>query len=70
MEKLKGSNDNREARMNFVTYWAKYIRSNPDSVWGEQHKSFINSLMQIAKHYPFSPRQYLEMRGEKVGKGR
>lgn len=69
MEKLKRSNNPKEERMNFVDYWAKFIRNNPDE-WGKQHRCFINSLMQSAKYYPLTPRQYLEIKGEKVGKDR
>jgi len=67
MEKLKPSLNNAESRMNFVDYWANFVRTHSDKEWGEQHTRFINSLMLSAKSYPFTPRKYLEMKKEKIG---
>ena len=68
MKKLESSLDNLQARMNFVEYWADFVRTHSDQEWGNQHTKFINALMQSAKKYPFTPRKYLEMKGEPVGK--
>jgi len=65
MEKLNPGRNNEEARMNFVKYWAKFVRINTDQKWGKQHTAFINSMMQNANNYPFSPKTYLELKGEK-----
>ena len=32
MKKLKPGRDNKEDRMNFVDYWANYVKNNPDEV--------------------------------------
>ncbi len=66
MERLKSSADNREARMHFVDYWAEFVRTHSDQEWGSQHTKFINALMQNSRFLPFSARQYLEMKGEKI----
>ncbi len=65
MEHLKSYADNKKARMLFVEYWANYCRTHPDSDWGEQQNILINAMMENAKHYPFSAKKYLEMKGEK-----
>lgn len=65
MAKLTVSQDNRESRLFFIEYWAKYIKEHSDKEWGEQQNILINSQMQSAKHYPFSAKKYLEMKGEK-----
>jgi len=65
MAKLKVSQDNRESRFFFVAYWAQYIKEHSDKEWGEQQNVLINSQMHNAKYYPFSPKKYLEMKGEK-----
>lgn len=64
MKLLKVAESNNEDRMNFVVFWANYVKSNSDKVWGEQHKKFVNAMMQSAKHYPFTAEQYLKMKGE------
>jgi len=65
MAKLKVSQDNRESRLFFVEYWAQYIKEHSDQEWGEQQNMLINSQMRSAKHYPFSAKKYLEMKGER-----
>ncbi len=65
MAKLKVSQDSKESRLFFVEYWAQYIKEHTDLEWGEQQNMLINSQMQSAKHYPFSAKKYLEMKGEK-----
>ncbi len=65
MEWLKSSEDNKKARLLFVEYWAKYVKTHPDSDWGKQQNVLINSQMQSAKNYPFSAKKYLEMKGER-----
>ncbi len=65
MKKLKPGKNNQEDRMNFISYWANFVKNNPDQEWGKQQNLLINSQMQNAKHYPFSPKEYLKMKGEK-----
>ena len=70
MDRFRGAVENREARMNFVEYWAHFVRTHTDQEWGSQHANFINALMQNAKSYPFSAEQYLKMKREPIGKSR
>lgn len=51
--------------MFFVEYRVEYIKEHSDQEWGEQQNILINSQMLNAKHYPFSAKKYLEMKGEK-----
>lgn len=64
MEFLKSSHDNRIARLLFVDYWADFVKTHTDEEWGRQHTDFINSLMQNAKHYPLTAKQYLKIKEE------
>ena len=61
---LKGSKDNQESRINFVTYWANYLKTHSDNDWGRQQKKLINSMLQSAKANKMTPEQYLRMKGE------
>jgi hypothetical protein len=62
--KLKSSSDNRQARMNFVSYWAEYVRTHSDQEWGEQQRKLINSHMQAAKFSPLTPKEYLKLKSK------
>jgi len=44
MEKLKPGRNNKEDRMNFVEFWANYVKTHPDEVWSRQQKMIIDSL--------------------------
>ena len=64
MLKLKPGRTNNEDRMNFVRYWANYVKTHPDKVWSRQQNILINSMIQSAKHSNLTPKQYLKMKGE------
>ena len=51
--------------MNFVEYWAEYVRTHSDKEWSKQQKVLTDSQMQNAKHYPLSAKEYLKLRDEK-----
>lgn len=65
MKWLKAGKNNKEDRMNFVEYWANYIRTHPDKVWSKQQKIIIDSQIQNARHYKLSAGEYLKIKGEK-----
>ena len=64
MMRLKPGRTNEEERINFVRYWANYIKSVPDRVWSRQQNILINSQLQNAKYFKLSPKDYLEMKHE------
>lgn len=64
MQKLKPGKDNKEERMNFVEYWANYVRTHPDKEWSRQQNIIINSQLQNAKNLKLTPKEYLKIKGE------
>lgn len=54
--KLKPGKNNQESRMNFVDYWAEYVRTHPDRDWSRQQNILINSQIANAR----SARGYLK----------
>ena len=40
---LKPGKDNKEERINFVKFWARYVREHDDKVWSRQQNVLINS---------------------------
>ena len=64
MKKLKVGRNNKEDRMNFVEYWAEYVRNNPDEVWSKQQNFLINSQIRNSKNFKLSGKEYLKIKGE------
>ena len=64
MKWLKPGKDNREDRMNFVEYWADYVRTHPDKDWSRQQKILIDSQIKNARQLKLTPKEYLEIKGE------
>lgn len=64
MKYLKPGRNNREERLNFVKYWAEYVRTHPDKEWSRQQNVLINSLMKNAKDSKLTPKEYLRIKGE------
>ncbi len=42
---LKPGNTNQEDRINFVKFWAEYVRTHPDKEWSEQQNVVIDGQM-------------------------
>jgi hypothetical protein len=64
MERLIPGKTNKQDRLNFVKYWADYVRTHPDKEWSRQQNILINSIMQNAKNSKLTPKQYLKIKGE------
>jgi hypothetical protein len=60
--KLKTSKSNKKERLNFIKYWADYVRTHPDKVWSRQQNILINSQLKSAAQ--ITPKQYLRIKGE------
>ena len=43
---MKPGKDNKEDRLNFVKYWANYVKTHKDEEWSEQQNIIINSQIQ------------------------
>lgn len=65
MEKLIPGKTNKEDRLNFVKYWANYVRTHSDKEWSKQQNILIDSMIENARHLKLSPEQYLKIKGEK-----
>lgn len=37
---------NRKERMEFVKFWAEYVRSHPDKDWSKQQKIVVDSQLR------------------------
>jgi len=60
MRKLIPKRDNKEDRINFVEYWAEYVKTHPDKEWSRQQNRLINSQIQNARSLRLSRKDYLK----------
>ena len=62
MKKLKPGKNNKEDRMNFVKFWAEYVRTHPDKDWSRQQNILINSQIQNARNSKLTAEEYLKIK--------
>lgn len=48
---LKPGKDNKEDRMNFVKYWANYVKTHSDKEWSRQQKNLIYPQIKNAREF-------------------
>ena len=50
LEKLEEKKKkNRKQRLEFIKYWANYIKTHEDKVWSEQQNVIIDSQISIGE---------------------
>ena len=64
MKPLQPGRTRQEDRLNFVRYWAEYVRTHDDADWSRQQKKLINSQLQSAKSNKISKEDYLKRKGD------
>lgn len=55
---------NRKERLEFVDFWADFVRTHPDKEWSSQQRMLIDSQVQSARSFGMTPEAYLRMKGE------
>jgi hypothetical protein len=61
MELDEHKKKNLEERMQFIHYYAEWVKKVPNEVWSAQQAKLINSFMKNARNFQLSPEAYLEM---------
>lgn len=46
---MKPGRNNDEDRINFIKFWANYVRTHPDKEWSKQQNLLINSQIEKLK---------------------
>ena len=49
MEGYKPGKTNKEERINFIRFWAAYVRNHSDKEWSKQQNFLINSILKSTK---------------------
>ena len=66
MKRFKPGKNNKEDRMNFVEYWAEYVKTHPDEEWSKQQKILIDSQIQNARKIKLTREQIEYIKGRKI----
>ena len=48
-QNLKPGKDNKEERLNFVRFWARYVRDSDDKEWSRQQNIIVDSQLKSAR---------------------
>lgn len=48
---MKPGKNNKEDRLNFIDFWAEYVRTHSDEEWSKQQNFLINSQIRNARHF-------------------
>ena len=59
---MKPGKTNKEDRLNFVEYWADFVKNNPEKVWSRQQNILINSQIKNARGSKLSKEDYLNIK--------
>ena len=46
---MKPGKTNKEDRLNFVEFWAEYVKTHSDTDWSAQQNLLINSIIKYPK---------------------
>ena len=57
---------NFKERLEFIHYYAEWVKSVPNEVWSRQQAELIDSFIFNAKNFKLMPEKYLEMVNHKV----
>jgi len=61
---------NREERLEFIRFYAEWVKKVPNEVWSRQQARLINSFVKNARNFKMSREAYLRMVEQKtIGKG-
>jgi len=58
---LKSKRDMKE-KIDFIKLYVEWLKKTPNEVWSAQQAEFINALLENAKNFPLSKKEYLRMK--------
>lgn len=54
---------NKEERIEFVKFWAGFVKTNKNETWSKQQADFINSVMN-GNYLKLKPELYLKVKSK------
>jgi hypothetical protein len=51
---------NLKERLNFIRFYAKWVKTVPNEIWSKQQAELIDSLFDNAKNFSLTPEKYLK----------
>ena len=58
---MKSKRDMKE-KIDFIKLYVEWLKKTPNEVWSAQQAEFINALLENAKNFPLSKKEYLRMK--------
>ncbi|VVB50485.1 Uncharacterised protein [uncultured archaeon] len=52
---------NLKEKLNFIRFYAKWVKTVPNEIWSKQQAEFIDSLFDNAKNFSLTPEKYLKI---------
>ncbi|MCD6574007.1 MAG: hypothetical protein J7K95_07955 [Thermoplasmata archaeon] len=52
---------NLKERLEFIHYYAEWVKRVPNEIWSKQQAMLINSFMQNCKNFKMDSKEYLKM---------
>ena len=59
---LKPGKNNKEDRLNFVKFWADYVRTHTDKEWSKQQNILIDGQIAHARMMPMSTEHFFKIK--------
>lgn len=59
---MKNSKRDMGERIEFIKLYVEWLKRTPNEVWSRQQAEFINALLENARNFPLSKREYLKIK--------
>lgn len=63
---MKPGKTNKEDRINFIKFWAGYIKTHPDEDWSKQQNIVIDSQIESSNSIVWTKKQFETLRKLKI----
>ncbi len=59
---MENSKRDMRERIEFIKLYVEWLKRTPNEVWSRQQAEFINALLENARNFPLSKREYLKIK--------
>lgn len=59
---MKNSKRDMRERIEFIKRYVEWLKRTPNEIWSRQQAEFINALLENARNFPLSKREYLKIK--------
>lgn len=59
---MENSKRDMKERIEFIKRYVEWLKRTPNEVWSRQQAEFINALLENARNFPLSKKEYLKIK--------